>query len=114
MFDLISIIIAYFQRIEAFSPNGAGLQTIISAIAYVSFLIFLKQVAEFIHKNNLAKDAEGVLLIGHRTGCIVGISYDFPHHSFIVFTSFSDMGDSLLQAINELKRSDAKPLDFSF
>jgi hypothetical protein len=78
MFDLISIIIAYFQRIEAFSPNGAGLQTIISAIAYVSFLIFLKQVAEFIHKNNLAKDAEVVLLIGIGMIVTMGLTTIFP------------------------------------
>ena len=78
MFDLISIIIAYFQRIEAFSPNGAGLQTIISAIAYVSFLIFLKQVAEFINKNNLAKDAEGVLLIGIGMIVTMGLATIFP------------------------------------
>jgi hypothetical protein len=78
MFDLISIIIAYFQGIGAFSPNGAGLQTIISAIAYVSFLIFLKQVAEFIHKNNLAKDAEGVLLIGIGLVVSLGLATIFP------------------------------------
>ncbi|MCX5933871.1 MAG: hypothetical protein NTU99_03655 [Pseudanabaena sp. LacPavin_0818_WC45_MAG_42_6] len=78
MFDLISIIIAYFQGIGAFSPNGAGLQTIISAIAYVSFLIFLKQVAEFIHKNNLAKDAEGVLLIGIGLVVSLGLARIFP------------------------------------
>ncbi|WP_103669362.1 hypothetical protein [Pseudanabaena sp. BC1403] len=78
MFDLISIIIACFQGIGAFSPNGAGLQTIISAIAYVSFLIFLKQVAEFIHKNNLAKDAEGVLLIGIGLVVSLGLATIFP------------------------------------
>jgi hypothetical protein len=78
MFDLISIIIAYFQGIGAFSQNGAGLQTIISAIAYVSFLIFLKQVAEFIHKNNLAKDAEGVLLIGIGLVVSLGLATIFP------------------------------------
>lgn len=78
MFDLISIIIAYFQGIGAFSPNGAGLQTIISAIAYVSFLIFLKQVAEFINKNNLAKDAEGVLLIGIGLVVSLGLATIFP------------------------------------
>jgi hypothetical protein len=78
MFDLISIIIAYFQGIGAFPQNGAGLQTIISAIAYVSFLIFLKQVAEFIHKNNLAKDAEGVLLIGIGLVVSLGLATIFP------------------------------------
>jgi hypothetical protein len=78
MFDLISIIIAYFQGIGAFSRNGAGLQTIISAIAYVSFLIFLKQVAEFINKNNLAKDAEGVLLIGIGLVVSLGLARIFP------------------------------------
>jgi hypothetical protein len=78
MFDLVSIIIAYFQGIGAFSQNGAGLQTIISAIAYVSFLIFLKQVAEFIHKNNLAKDAEGVLLIGIGLVVSLGLATIFP------------------------------------
>ena len=78
MFDLISIIIAYFQGIGAFSRNGAGLQTIISAIAYVSFLIFLKQVAEFINKNNLAKNAEGVLLIGIGLVVSLGLARIFP------------------------------------
>ncbi len=78
MFDLISIIIAYFQHIGAFPQIGAGLQTIISAIAYVSFLIFLKQVAEFIHKNNLAKDAEGVLLIGIGLIVSLGLATIFP------------------------------------
>jgi hypothetical protein len=78
IFDLISIIITVLDHIVDLPQIVSDLQTMISAIAYVSFLIFLKQVAEFINKNNLAKDTEGVLLIGIGLVVSLGLARIFP------------------------------------
>ncbi|PZV14544.1 MAG: hypothetical protein DCF20_12935 [Pseudanabaena sp.] len=78
IFDLISISINVLNRISTLPKIVSDLQTMIAAIAYVSFLLFLKQVAEFIHKNNLAKDAEGILLIGIGLIVTLGLATIFP------------------------------------
>ncbi|CAN1213267.1 DUF308 domain-containing protein [Tumidithrix helvetica PCC 7403] len=78
VFDVISIIIGGLSYFIELPKIVSDFQTTISAIAYVSFLIFLKQVAEFIHKNNLAKDAEGILLIGIGLIVSLGLAVFFP------------------------------------
>ena len=77
-FDLIAIIITVLGQFYQVPKIVSDLQTTISAIAYVSFLIFLKQIAEFIQKNNLAKDAEGILLVGIGLVISLGLTMIFP------------------------------------
>jgi hypothetical protein len=63
-FDLLSISLSVLERFIDLPKAITDLNGTITAIAFITFLIFLKQVAEYINKPNLGKEAEQILLVG--------------------------------------------------